>query len=94
MPSSNGGIASDEEQGVYHPEDDDPVAGTPSPEENAVLAENETASEYAEPDEDTPSTSAVPREALEPSDTFSGATMSNQAPVGTEDNPIVQYSRR
>lgn len=77
----DGGIASDEERGIYHPEDDDPPQRS-SATERAVTTESRPESlemQSRESQEMRSASAAWPE------------TSRNRAPLGSEENPIVQY---
>jgi len=131
----DGGIASDEIGGVYHPEDDEPaprkngesVVGesvvsalvisipaqsTPAPANPPRNTRIETNRETNVETVSTPVVENAPERSLfderleaapeptprvrigEPSDAFSRETLENEAPVGSDENPIVQYGKQ
>ena len=118
-----GGIASDEEGGVYHPEDDEPApraASTPVVSAPSVIVpsprsempstplrkprvetQRETLPEENKPELKPELKPEVPSEEPtskvhigEPSDAFSRETLENEALVGSDENPIVQYGKQ
>ena len=130
----DGGIASDEEGGVYHLEDDEPApakgstpsAGSPAqntpvknerieierteiyrpaiqsapPIENKIEDVNSESPKGAEINAEPVRSFEPPSEPPakihlgEPTDPFSRDTLQNEAPVGSDENPIVQYGKQ
>jgi cell division transport system ATP-binding protein len=117
----DGSIASDEEHGIYHVEDDDPASVNQvrtenikhenAPRERPVLrskARPAAAVARAVPAGSTPDASDANKPAspepspqnktktrfAEPQDAFARETLENAAPLGSDENPIVQYGKK
>lgn len=101
----DGKIAGDEAVGVYHPEDDLPsgtlsslngVASVEEPviEEPKIIGPRERINivEESTPVESTPLPPRV--RIIEPPDTITREALNKPAPMGTDENPIVQYGRK
>jgi cell division transport system ATP-binding protein len=99
----DGKIVSDEAHGVYHPEDDEPSARVSTP----VI---ETAAPIEPAPESTPRAEQTPAERIpatpeaapekprvrlaEPQDAITRDALGNDALLGSDENPIVQYGKR
>lgn len=86
----DGAIASDEEHGIYHLEDDEP-------QQAQTAIESDSRAEYAVPEQ--PRTEPKVRQEARSAPPVSVVhksvvhkTLQNEAPLGTDENPIVQYS--
>ena len=100
----DGGIASDEIGGVYHIEDDEPAPRAASTSVVSVPVQSVAARNTRVETGSTPAAESVkeiiaeepaPRVRIgEPSDAFSRETLENEAPVGSDENPIVQYGKQ
>lgn len=107
----DGGIVSDEAQGVYHPEDDDarpttPIqivtqpATTPTPAPVETVQAPRATEPILEAAVLTQETGEVAHEAaqprvrmVEPQDAITRESLGKTAPLGTDENPIVQYGK-
>jgi cell division transport system ATP-binding protein len=97
----DGKIASDEAQGVYHPEDDEPGTGDGKQSADGSTQATENAAPDAarepstQPADERPVEEEKPRVRLkEPQDAITRDALGNAAPLGSDENPIVQYGKR
>jgi cell division transport system ATP-binding protein len=93
----DGKIAGDEAQGVYHPEDDEPSDddSRQARGDSAPHAPSQAPAEAPGRSEALPSPPEKPRVRMqEPQDSVTREALGNDALLGSDENPIVQYGKK